>query len=56
LNKNVKLGFLGGYFFPGRYYKERRDDTQGSLLSPFVRGDGDADNAYQVELVMEVTF
>lgn len=56
INKNLLISFLGGYFIPGRYYKEQRDDTQGSLLSPFVRGDGKPNPAYQVELAMEFTF
>jgi len=50
------VSLLGGYFFPGRYYKELRDDTTGSLFSPFVRGDGSPDCAYQLELSMELKF
>jgi len=56
LNKHAWIYILGGYFFPGRYYKEKRDDTSGSLLSPFVRGDGSADCAYQLEMAIEFTF
>ena len=56
LNKNILVSLLGGYFFPGRYYKELRDDTTGSLFSPFVRGDGSPDCAYQLELSMELKF
>ena len=56
LNKNILLSILGGYFFPGRYYKERRDDTEGSLFSPYLRGDGKADCAYQLELALEIKF
>ena len=56
LKKNILVSILGGYFFPGRYYKEERDDAPGSLLSPFVRGDGKADSAYQIELVLEFQF
>jgi len=55
-NKNVSLSLLSGYFFPGRYYKKRRDDTAGSLFSPFLRGDGEADGAFQVELSLELNF
>ncbi|MCX5714568.1 MAG: hypothetical protein NT033_07165 [Candidatus Omnitrophica bacterium] len=55
-NKHLTLSFLGGYFLPGKYYKEHRDDTDGSLLSPYIRGDGKADPAYQLELSMELTF
>ncbi len=56
LNKNVTLNWAGGYFWPGRYYKEERDDTGGSLFTPFVRGDGEADKAYQVEMYITVSF
>lgn len=56
LNQNVLISVLGGYFFPGRFYKEARDDTEGSLFSPFVRGDGNADSAYQIELALEFRF
>lgn len=56
LNKNILLSFLGGYFIPGRFHKELRDDTDGSLFSPFLRGDGDPDPAYQAEISMELKF
>lgn len=56
LNKNTLLSFLGGYFIPGKYYKELRDDTAGSLLSPYLSGDGIADFAYQIELAAEFQF
>ncbi len=56
LREGMVLSFLGGYFVPGRYYRQARDDTGGSLLSPFVRGDGNAEPAYQVELVLETRF
>lgn len=55
LNKNTLISFLGGYFIPGRYYKERRDDA-GSWFAPLLRGDGDADNAYQLEMSLEFSF
>ncbi|MDD5194572.1 MAG: hypothetical protein PHQ96_02715 [Candidatus Omnitrophica bacterium] len=55
INENVTVSLLGGYFFPGKYYKETRDDTEGgSLFNPCVRGDGKANGAYQIEL--SVTF
>lgn len=54
LSKHVALSLFCGYFFPGQYYKEERDDAAGSLFSPFVRGDGEADGAYQIEA--SVTF
>jgi len=53
---HISVGFLGGYFIPGKYYKERRDDTTGSMFSPYVRGDGHANNAYQFEFYVELTF
>jgi hypothetical protein len=56
LNRHTWVYILGGYFLPGRYYKERRDDASGSLLSPFVRGDGSVDCAYQLEMAVEFTF
>lgn len=56
VNKHINVSLYGGYFFPGRYFKERRDDTEGSLFTPFVRGDGSADPAYQIELVAEFRF
>ncbi|MCX5694673.1 MAG: hypothetical protein NT014_06105 [Candidatus Omnitrophica bacterium] len=54
--EHIKLGFLGGYFIPGKYYKEKRDDEDGSTFSPYVRGDGSANNAYQLEFYVELTF
>jgi len=56
ISKNTVFTIMGGYFLPGQYYKELRDDTDGSLLSPFVRGDGKADPAYQIELAWEFSF
>lgn len=56
LNKDILLSFLGGYFSPGKYYKEYRDDTSGSIFSSFVRGDGEADCAYQIEVAVEFKF
>jgi hypothetical protein len=56
LNSNILISFLGGYFSPGEHYKEERNDTPGSLLTPFVRGDGSVNSAYQLELAVEFTF
>jgi len=56
VNSNLMVGFLGGIFVPGKFYKERRDDAGGSLFSPFLRGDGQANNAYQVEFYAELKF
>jgi hypothetical protein len=54
--EHIKVGFLGGCFIPGKYYKEKRDDEGGSPFSPYLRGDGQANNAYQLELYVELTF
>jgi hypothetical protein len=56
LNSFATLGFLGGYFFPGRYYREERDDASGSLFSPYLRGDTQANSAYQLELSLTIEF
>ncbi len=55
-NEHMTLGVLGGCFIPGKFYKERRDDVDGSLFSPYLRGDGSADNAYQLEFYVEFKF
>ena len=55
LTKNIKISLLGGYFFPGLYYKETRSDTT-SIFSDTARKDGEADGAYQVELGFDITF
>jgi hypothetical protein len=56
LNSFATLGFLGGCFFPGRYHREERDDTAGSLFSPYLRGDTQANSAYQLELSLTLQF
>ena len=56
VNPRLTVGFLGGYFIPGKYYKEKRDDEDGSPFSPYVRGDGSANNAYQLEFYVECKF
>ena len=56
INNNVNISLCAGYFFPGKYFKEERDDTGGSLFTPFVRGDGNANAAYQIELSLEFNF
>jgi hypothetical protein len=56
LPHNAKAIFAFGHFTPGAYYTQSRDDTDGSLFSPYVRGDGKADPAYQIELSLELTF
>jgi hypothetical protein len=56
INKHLNISLYTGYFLPGKYFKEERDDTQGSLFTPFARGDGSADSAYQIELVTEFRF
>jgi hypothetical protein len=56
VNTQLTVGFLGGYFIPGKYYKEKRDDEDGSPFSPYLRGDGNANNAYQFEFYVELKF
>jgi len=56
VNQQITVGFLGGLFIPGKFYKENRDDIDGSLFSPYVRGDGNTNNAYQIELYAELKF
>jgi len=56
INQHMTVGFLAGCFVPGKFYKERRDDTDGSMFSPFVRGDGHVNNAYQIEFYAELKF
>lgn len=55
VNRNFNLSLFGGYFVPGNYYKESRDDMR-NVFSPLVRGDGEADDAWQLELSATVTF
>jgi hypothetical protein len=52
----ITFSVLSGMFFPGAAYREERTDTAGSLFTPFVRGDGKADPAYQLEVTMEFGF
>ena len=56
VNPQMTLSFLGGCFFPGKFYKEKRGDEEGSLFSPYLRGDGQANNAYQIEFSVELKF
>lgn len=56
ISKNINVSLCTGYFLPGRYFREERDDTGGSLFTPFVRGDGNANSAYQIELSLEMEF
>jgi len=56
VHPQMTIGFLGGYFIPGEYYKQERDDLDGSLFSPYVRGDGHVNNAYQLEFYVELKF
>ncbi|MFA6130387.1 MAG: hypothetical protein WC731_05355 [Candidatus Omnitrophota bacterium] len=55
-SQHMTIGFLSGCFIPGKFYKEKRDDTGGSLFSPYLRGDGSANNAYQLEFYVELKF
>ncbi len=57
LTENIKLSVLGGYFFPGNYYSEKRTDTAANnVFAPTPRRDGKADDAYQLELGVDITF
>ncbi len=56
LTKHAKLSLLGGYFFPGKYYKNKRSDTGiSNAFSATARRDGDADGAFQLELGLDVS-
>lgn len=56
INPRVSVNLSMGYFLPGKFYKELRDDTNGSLYTPFGRGDGKADGAYQIEFNLTFSF
>lgn len=56
ITKNILFSVAAGAFFPGAAYREERTDATGSLFTPFVRGDGKADPAYQLEISMELQF
>jgi len=56
LNDHISLSLLSGYFYPGNFYREKRDDTTGSLFTPFIRGDGEANSAYQLEFSLTFSF
>lgn len=60
LNLNVRLSqylrieiFLG-YFIPGNYYTEKRDD-EGTSFSPLIRGGGEVDNVFLGEFRLVIT-
>jgi hypothetical protein len=55
INDHLSVSLAAGYFFPGRYYKAERDATS-DLFTPFLRGDGEANGAYQIELSTTITF
>jgi len=54
VNDRMTVDLTFGYFIPGRYYQEPRDDTDGSLFTPFLRGDGETDNVFQAELSVTI--
>jgi len=56
LTKHISFNLLMGVFFPGKYYREKRDDGDVLGLASSPRYDGDADPAYQIELATEITF
>lgn len=56
VTKNITFTCYSGIFLPGAAYREERDDTGGSLFTPYVRGDGKADPAYQAEFSLTVSY
>lgn len=56
VTEHISFSLLTGIFFPGKYYHEKRDDGDILGLAPAPRFDGDADPAYQIELVTEIVF
>lgn len=56
VTKNISFSIYSGLFCPGCAYREERTDFNGSLLTPFVRGDGKADLAYQAEFSLTVSY
>ncbi|HPM42227.1 MAG TPA: alginate export family protein [Candidatus Omnitrophota bacterium] len=56
VTKNITFDIYSGIFFPGAAYREERTDTGGSLFTPFVRGDGKADPAYEAEISITVSY
>lgn len=56
VTKNISFRAYSGLFIPGQAYREERTDTSGSLFTPFVRGDGKADLAYQAEFSLTVSY
>ncbi|UJS18090.1 MAG: alginate export family protein [Candidatus Jettenia sp.] len=56
LTDHISFSLQTGIFFPGRYYHEKRNDGDILGLAPAPRFDGDADPAYQIELVTEIIF
>lgn len=55
-NDNLTIGLLSGCFFPAKFYKKERDGETGSLFTPFMRGDGNVDNAWQLEAFFTIAF
>lgn len=56
VTEHITFLVYSGIFLPGAAYREERDDTAGSLFTPFVRGDGKADPAYQAEICLTVSY
>lgn len=56
LTKNMSFNLLTGIFIPGKYYREKREDSDVLGLAPSSRYDGDADPAYQIELATEIKY
>jgi hypothetical protein len=56
VTENITFTTYAGIFCPGAAYREERTDEGGSLFTPFVRGDGKADPAYQMEFSLTVSY
>jgi len=56
ITDNITFTTYAGIFCPGAAYREERTDEGGSLFTPFVRGDGKADMAYQAEISLTVSY
>jgi hypothetical protein len=56
VTNNITFITYAGIFCPGAAYREERTDEDGSLFTPFVRGDGSADPAYQAEISITVSY
>ncbi|MDD5084799.1 MAG: hypothetical protein PHE61_02005 [Candidatus Omnitrophica bacterium] len=56
VNDNITLGVCAAYFMPGYYFRQIRDDGDPLGVNAAPRYDGDADNAWQIEMTFEYRF